>query len=157
MNKFELLKLLEDEDVKQVIKSIMKKQKVKSKVNPIVKEVSEGILDYFNWKMDKKIGTGLNDIIARLNSKISPSKLVGVINMKYDEWYDNDVMKKYIHPSTLFRKSNTEKYVEEDKLSEFTPARHNIIEILRTKDRELYSSLDVGMSSEFDYEDIDNV
>ena len=79
-------------------------------------EITE-ILLYFNQKTGSKYGTKnkqINEMIsARLNEGFSVADFKKVIDNKYFDWHDKPDMKKFIRPSTLFRPSHFEEYLNE--------------------------------------------
>lgn len=68
---------------------------------------SVDVLDYLNNKKPSKIPFkptrgNLKDIEARIKEKFTIEDFQKVIESKVNEWKDNDKMKKYIRPETLF-------------------------------------------------------
>lgn len=79
-------------------------------------EIAE-ILTYFNEVTGSRYGTKnkqINELISgRLNDGFTVSDFKTVIKKKYDAWHDNENMAKFIRPTTLFRPSHFEEYLNE--------------------------------------------
>lgn len=74
------------------------------------------ILSYFNevaGKRFKPIKSNLTPISARLKDGYSVEELKQVIQLKTLEWKNNEVMAGHLCPTTLFRASNLDKYVNQ--------------------------------------------
>ena len=52
-------------------------------------------------------------ILARIKDGATESEMCKVVRMKVEEWIKNDKMKVQLRPSTLFRKSNYDRYVQD--------------------------------------------
>lgn len=88
----------------------------KSESENLSKEVYE-VIDHLNASMKahylKKSTTATYEIIrARLKSGLSVDDLKTIIDKKRHEWIGTD-MERFLVPSTLFRKSNAEKYLNQ--------------------------------------------
>lgn len=73
------------------------------------------VLDYFNQiarKRFKPIKSNLSPIMARLKD-YEKQELLEVIQLKTLEWKNNETMAPHLCPTTLFRPSNFDKYVNQ--------------------------------------------
>jgi len=76
------------------------------------------IIDYFNeitGQKRKHSKTSRTPIHSRLNDGFNITESMHVIKVKYEEWKDNNDMKKYLTIETLFRPSNFEKYLNQEE------------------------------------------
>jgi len=75
------------------------------------------ILDYLNQKLKTRYrynNTNTQKMIgSRIDEGFTVEDFKKVIDTKYDEWFGTD-MAKYLNPETLFRKSNFEKYLNQE-------------------------------------------
>ncbi|MGN4156940.1 conserved phage C-terminal domain-containing protein [Staphylococcus auricularis] len=75
------------------------------------------IIEYLNKETDKhfnfKAEANQELIKARFNEGYEKADFFKVIDNKVSEWLDVDKMKDYLQPSTLFRKSNFDKYLNQ--------------------------------------------
>ncbi|WP_213563005.1 conserved phage C-terminal domain-containing protein [Staphylococcus auricularis] len=75
------------------------------------------IIEYLNKQTDKhfnfKAKANQELIKARFNEGYEKADFFKVIDNKVSEWLDVDKMKDYLQPSTLFRKSNFDKYLNQ--------------------------------------------
>ncbi|PTH16547.1 conserved phage C-terminal domain-containing protein [Staphylococcus auricularis] len=75
------------------------------------------IIEYLNKETDKhfnfKAKANQELIKARFNEGYEKADFFKVIDNKVSEWLDVDKMKDYLQPSTLFRKSNFDKYLNQ--------------------------------------------
>lgn len=74
----------------------------------------EGVINHMNnlYKRNFKATTYKKEIFARLvDYSVDDLKLV--VSNRYLKWSGDKVMGEYLNPSTIFRKSNFEKYFEE--------------------------------------------
>ena len=75
------------------------------------------ILDYFNSKCNTSYRYKNQEILklihGRLKDGFSEDDFKRVIDIKYEEWFDNPDMAKYLKPSTLFRPSHFEEYLNQ--------------------------------------------
>lgn len=122
---------LELEEEKKVIKDIVGDESpTKVNQNKMPDEMINMILTYFNQKMNKTRGFSKTDSTTKLLNALYKAghKDIGlyqyVIDNKYNEWINNEEMKKYLVPGTLFNKQKFEKYIEQDEIS-LTPAQSN--------------------------------
>lgn len=80
---------------------------------PIIKD----IIDFMNGLYGRDFSTDPNSSTAEaLRNRLldySAEEVKLVITNRYEEWKDDKVMQRYLHPSTIFRKSKFEKYIEE--------------------------------------------
>ena len=85
------------------------------------------ILTYFNQITGKKvrpINSNLKGISARLADGYTPQQLKEVIQMKTLEWQNNEVMAVHLHPITLFRPANFDKYVNQVETIRKNPEKY---------------------------------
>lgn len=94
----------------------------RSKNKNIIKstESAQKVLDYFNLKCGTK-RKRLADIEARLANGGTVEGMLKVIDFKFNEWSGDPEMRKYINPTTLFRKSNYYRYLDEAEGGEVSP------------------------------------
>ena len=86
-------------------------------------KAAKEVIDYLNLKANKQfrhVESNIKYIRARLNEgtekeKCTVEDLKAVIDLKVDEWLDNEKMNKYLRPTTLFAGENFEKYLNEVK------------------------------------------
>jgi uncharacterized phage protein (TIGR02220 family) len=79
--------------------------------------ISERVIRHLNLK----VGTNYNykrketiQIIgARLKEKFTEADFIKVIDNKCRDWLNDDAMRKYLRPSTLFRSSKFESYLQQ--------------------------------------------
>lgn len=75
------------------------------------------ILDYFNSKCNTSYRYKNQEILklihGRLKDGFSEDDFKRVIDIKYEDWFDNPDMSKYLKPSTLFRPSHFEEYLNQ--------------------------------------------
>ena len=74
------------------------------------------ILNYLNelaGKRFKRIKSNINPISARLKDGYTLEELKEIIQVKTLEWKNNEVMNTHLCPTTLFRPSNTDKYLNQ--------------------------------------------
>lgn len=77
------------------------------------KEIIEYLNRYTGKKFNFKAKANQELIKARFNEGYSKEDFLKVIDNKVSEWIDVDSMKDYLQPSTLFRKSNFDKYLNQ--------------------------------------------
>ena len=95
-----------------------------------------------NFKHDSLYAT--KDLRVRLTEH-SVEDILKVVANRYAEWKDDAVMEKHLNPTTIFRPSKFDKYLEE---------------ALRTKSGQSFISakqLDLKQGDEFTYEMIENI
>ena len=83
-------------------------------VSDETKADAEAVLSYLNEKSGKhfKDGKGnMENILARLKEGYKVSDLKRVIDLKVNEWKDDQKMNEWINPVTLFRPKNFERYL----------------------------------------------
>ncbi len=80
------------------------------------KEIEE-IIDYFNKVTGQKLRSKSKGhrklITARLNEGFTVDDFKVIIDKKYAEWKDDEKMSKYVTPSTLFRESHFDTYLNQ--------------------------------------------
>ena len=76
------------------------------------------IIEYLNKKVNKKFSyksvSNRKLIKARFNEGYKLDDFIKVIDIKTNEWINDDKMKSYLQPSTLFRGSNFDKYLNQE-------------------------------------------
>lgn len=75
---------------------------------------AEQILAYLNelaGKRFKPIKSNISPIIARLKDGYTIQELKEIVQVKTLDWKNNEVMNQHLCPTTLFRPSNTDKYL----------------------------------------------
>ena len=76
------------------------------------------IIEYLNNKVNKKFSyksvSNRKLINARFNEGYKLEDFIKVIDIKTNEWINDEKMKSYLQPSTLFRGSNFDKYLNQD-------------------------------------------
>lgn len=79
------------------------------------------IIEYLNNKVNKRFSykskSNRKLIKARFNEGYTLDDFIRVIDIKTDEWINDDKMKNYLQPSTLFRTSNFDKYLNQEPLT----------------------------------------
>ena len=89
------------------------------------------LLQYLNKKTGfhyKLVDANKKIILARLK-EYSYEQLHKMIDYKCNEWLNNEKMKKYLKPNTLFRASNCANYIAQ--LEEDKPKTKSLVEILK--------------------------
>ena len=85
------------------------------------------IIEHLNKKVNKKFSyksvSNRKLIKARFNEGYKLDDFIKVIDIKTNEWINDDKMKSYLQPSTLFRGSNFDKYLNQDEKPK--PSSHN--------------------------------
>jgi len=82
------------------------------------KNLRHKVINYLNEKTNKSFGLDSKDSIQYINGRIDKNKATFeqfkyVIDIKKEQWLDDDEYNKYLRPSTLFRESNFENYLNE--------------------------------------------
>ncbi|MBN9312914.1 MAG: hypothetical protein BGO40_02835 [Chryseobacterium sp. 39-10] len=75
---------------------------------------AEEILQYLNelaGKRFKPIKSNLSPIIARLKDGYTVQELKEIVQVKTLDWKNNEQMNQHLCPTTLFRPSNADKYL----------------------------------------------
>lgn len=76
------------------------------------------IIEYLNNKVNKRFSykseSNRKLIKARFNEGYKLEDFIKVIDIKTNEWINDDKMKNYLQPSTLFRGSNFDKYLNQE-------------------------------------------
>ena len=76
------------------------------------------IIEYLNKKVNKKFSyksvSNRKLIKARFNEGYKLDDFIKVIDIKTNEWINDEKMKSYLQPSTLFRGSNFDKYLNQE-------------------------------------------
>lgn len=71
------------------------------------------LLNELAGKRFKPIKSNLTPIIARLKDGYTVQELKEIVQVKTLEWKNNEVMNAHLCPTTLFRPSNTDKYINQ--------------------------------------------
>ena len=84
------------------------------------KDIRHKVINYLNEKAGKSFGLDSKDAIKYINGRVEKNKATfekfkHVIDIKAGQWLDDDEYNKYLRPSTLFRESNFENYLNEKK------------------------------------------
>ena len=85
------------------------------------------ILEYFNQiagKRFKPIKSNLNPIRARLKDGYSLETIQQVIQLKTIEWKNNETMSVHLCPTTIFRPSKFDKYVNQLETIKQNPKKY---------------------------------
>lgn len=69
----------------------------------------------------REIKSNLTKISALIEQGFTKEQIIEVIILKVAEWKNNPVMAHYLRPSTLFRESNFENYVNQVNLVKQNP------------------------------------
>lgn len=79
------------------------------------------IIEHLNKKVNKKFSYKAESnrklIRARFNEGYTLDDFIRVIDIKTNEWINDEKMKSYLQPSTLFRTSNFDKYLNQEPLT----------------------------------------
>lgn len=79
------------------------------------------IIEHLNNKTGKKFShkSSANQklIKARFNEDYTLEDFIRVIDIKTNEWINDEKMKKYLKPDTLFRTSNFDKYLNQEDIT----------------------------------------
>lgn len=90
------------------------------------------ILDYLNAKTNSRfepVRANMRLIEARLKEGASPEKIRRVIDAKCEEWGNDDAMRKYLRPATLFAAKNFAQYagqLRENRYAHLPPSRRPV-------------------------------
>ncbi|MGE4321206.1 MAG: conserved phage C-terminal domain-containing protein [Acholeplasmataceae bacterium] len=89
--------------------------------NLIYTDLIKLIIDYLNNKLNTKYKytntTTNSHIKARLDEGFTVEDFYLVIDTKFNEWINDDKMRNYLRPITLFRPSNFESYLNQSRLN----------------------------------------
>lgn len=77
-----------------------------------IAQVAKKLLDYLNKRLSRNFQS-TDDLVKRLKEGSKEKDIADVIDLKIKEWGDDEKMKTYLVPSTLFGKGNLKKYIEE--------------------------------------------
>lgn len=90
------------------------KEEEKEKEKERIERIKE-IVEYLNLKLNSSYRASTKatkeSINARLSEGFTVENFKTVIDKKYNEWFDNDEMRMYLRPSTLFSAKNFENYL----------------------------------------------
>jgi uncharacterized phage protein (TIGR02220 family) len=93
-----------------------KEKKSKEKKSKYSDEIAD-VISYLNNRSGKSFKPETKETIKLLSGRFSAGKTVddckNVIDLKVTEWRNDQQMKKYIRPATLFDESNFENYLNE--------------------------------------------
>lgn len=93
-------------------------------------EQAKGIIDYLNFKSNKNFKGGQKDLekIATRLSTFSVEELKKVIDNKVAEWKNDDKMKTYLRPQTLFlNDERVDSYLNQTVASSQQQQTHNVL------------------------------
>lgn len=85
-------------------------------------EFAESVISYFNLVKDNYDSKGRQlkltpsrqkTILARVKDGASYQELCSVIKSRFIFWYNQEEMRQYLTPETLFRQANFQKYLEQ--------------------------------------------
>lgn len=80
------------------------------------------IIEHLNNKTGKKFShkslANQKLIKARFNEDYTLEDFIRVIDIKTNEWINDEKMKKYLKPDTLFRTSNFDKYLNQEDITD---------------------------------------
>lgn len=98
-----------EEDIIDVLSSGEKKKALSRKL-------AISLIDYFNEYCGKKFKPEVNAklVISLIESGYTENDIKRVIRSKYHQWNGSETLHHFIRPSTIFRRSNFENYVQED-------------------------------------------
>jgi uncharacterized phage protein (TIGR02220 family) len=85
-------------------------------VNPVIVEIINFMNQLYGTKYSPESKDTVTKVSARLE-KFSVEDIKLVIANRWKEWKDDSVMKKYLHPETIFRQSKFEKYIQDARLT----------------------------------------
>lgn len=88
------------------------KEKEKEKDKEIIKEIVDDLNLVCGTKFKSSSDATASSIRARLSEKYTLEDFKKVHRVKFDEWKDTEMV-KHLNPSTLYRPSNFEKYVNQ--------------------------------------------
>ncbi len=96
------------------------KEKEKEKGQLVIAEnsLAENTIDYLNQKANKNFTYtkgNLKEINLQIKKGFGEQEFAYVIDVKVEEWLNNDDMKKNLNPVTLFRESNFDRYLNQSK------------------------------------------
>ncbi|ASN69370.1 putative DnaD protein [uncultured Caudovirales phage] len=95
----------------------IKNNSIKNNNNRVDHFTYKEIIEYLNRNTGKKFNfrakANQELIKARFNEGYTKEDFLKVIDNKVSEWINVDSMKDYLQPSTLFRKSNFDKYLNQ--------------------------------------------
>ena len=104
------------------------------------KHTAKEVLEYLNKKTNKKFKpTDANlDLILKLLKLYSQDDLRSVVDIKTEEWMDDEKMSKYLRPSTLFNANKFDDYLNQGVgvKGRAKQAEQEILEIFRKAKRE---------------------
>lgn len=81
-------------------------------------QMIKDVLDYLNNKTGRRFRKDVNGFISgRIEEGYSLDDFKHVIDVKVEEWLNDDKMEAYLRPQTLFRPSNFESYYYQKKKS----------------------------------------
>lgn len=100
--------------------TLTKEETIKKEINPSKIEIIKEVIDYLNTQAKTSFKATTKETIQFVSARqkvdgweLEDFKLV--IDFKVNDWGKDDRMKQYICPSTLFRASNAEKYMQAAK------------------------------------------
>lgn len=96
------------------------KEKEKEKESTIIpyKKIIEHLNNKTGKKFSHKSSANQKLIKARFNEDYTLEDFIRVIDIKTNEWINDEKMKKYLKPDTLFRTSNFDKYLNQEDITD---------------------------------------
>lgn len=86
-----------------------------------IKNIYVEIIDYLNQKTGKRFSPKSKANQKLINGRIAEGRTLEdfkhVINVKCDEWLNDEKMQRYLRPGTLFRPSNFENYLNQQPMT----------------------------------------
>ena len=137
------IEIEKDIDIEKDLKK--KTNKAKPLSNKFDIDFIKQVIDYLNSKTNSKFRTTTKKyqalIMARKNQDFVFDDFKKVIDVKYEQWVDNDVMNKFLRPETLFG-TKFESYLNEYKSpKEFKNILKNNIDQIDLQD---YEDIDIN-------------
>lgn len=90
--------------------------KIVGKKKQSLRDQALEVLEFLNAKTGRHyrdVDLNINFIKVRLESGMEVSDLKAIVAMKVREWKDDEVMKKFLRPATLFNREKCEQYFGE--------------------------------------------
>ncbi|WP_053073911.1 conserved phage C-terminal domain-containing protein [Bacillus sp. LL01] len=111
-------------------KNVKNEENEKEKDNTPFSEIIKHLNEKTGKRFSPKSASNQKLIKARFNEGRTLEDFIQVIDTKCQEWLSNEEMSKYLQPSTLFRESNFEKYLNQvaaiKSVSSVDPRDHEI-------------------------------
>lgn len=109
---------IESERVVEVTSTRLNRNRSNNNNKDKNKNLRHKVINYLNKKANKGFGLDSKDSIQYINGRIDKNaadfeQFKYVIDIKTEQWLGDDEYNKYLRPSTLFRESNFENYLNE--------------------------------------------